>query len=566
MKKENNALKGRILKKAAITFLRVLIITVFIITGCSKGDDAPPVSVPLLNKSKQISSFQFLVADNTNLVANVGGAINEAGKTITVVVPSGTIVTSLIPEIGMSTSAAVSPEGAQNFTNSVTYIVTAEDGTKSNYEVNVEVTASEANEIISFTFLAANNLGLITDVAGVVDETAKTIMAVVPTASVITGLTSEIEISLNATISPEGVQDFTTSVIYTVTAENGTSIDYEVNISTQGEVEREALTAIYDANPGNDLGWDLADPDVNNWDGVTTNADGNVLELDIGNTSLLNIPVEIGNLINLEVLSIDNMSVTSLPAEIGQLTNLTYLNLYDINLTSLPVEIWELTNLTFLNISGNNNLASVPSEIGELSNLIYLLSSSNGLTSIPEEISQLSNLTYLDLGNNNFTDFPTQLLSITSLLNLVLDGNAITSLPAEIGQLTNLIDLRLDYNNLTSLPVEIGQLVNLTDLRLISNNLTSLPAEIAQLNNLTYLDLRNNNLTNFPVQFLQKTSLRTLNLSNNSLFFIPFSVSSMTFLNTLNLGGNSLTTVPQAVCDLTLFGVNLILDAEVTCL
>lgn len=442
MKKENKALKGRILTKITSTFLGVILITAFILTGCSKDDDGKTLS-----EANQITSFQFSARDNTVLAADIAGVINETGKTITVVVPSGTTVTGLTPEIGVSTGATVSPEGTQNFTNSVIYTVTAENGTESNYEVNVEITASEANEITSFAFLATDNVVLTADVLGIIDETAKTIMVVVPTGTVVTGLTSETGISPNATISPEGAQNFTNSVTYTVTAENGTSIDYEISISTQGEVEREALTAIYEANPGNTLGWDLADPDVNNWDGVTTNADGNVVELDIGNTiNLPNIPAEIGNLINLERLYIDNMGVTSLPAEIGQLTNLTYLNLYDIALTSLPIEIGQLTNLTYLNISSNNNLDSIPSEIGNLTNLVELHLYHNALISFPVELVQITSLRILSLRDNNITSIPLEVSTMGYLDILNIEENDLINIPQPVCDLEALYGVNLIFD------------------------------------------------------------------------------------------------------------------------
>jgi Leucine-rich repeat (LRR) protein len=51
---------------------------------------------------------------------------------------------------------------------------------------------------------------------------------------------------------------------------------------------------------------------------------------------LIKLPAEIGNLINLEILSLINNNLTSLPAEIGNLFNLQQLNLCYNQLTSLP--------------------------------------------------------------------------------------------------------------------------------------------------------------------------------------------------------------------------------------
>lgn len=74
---------------------------------------------------------------------NIGeaiGVINDTDGTIDVEVPEGTALTSLSPVITVSPGASVSPASgtAQDFTNPVTYTVTAADGqTTKEYEVTV---------------------------------------------------------------------------------------------------------------------------------------------------------------------------------------------------------------------------------------------------------------------------------------------------------------------------------------------------------------------------------------------------------------------------------------------
>ncbi|WP_425392096.1 BspA family leucine-rich repeat surface protein [Ekhidna sp.] len=82
---------------------------------------------------------------------------NDLG-TIEVVMPVGTDVTGLTPTIEVSTGAAVSPESeiAQDFSNSVTYTVTAEDGiTTKSYEVLV--TTINQGLIAYYPFNGATN-------------------------------------------------------------------------------------------------------------------------------------------------------------------------------------------------------------------------------------------------------------------------------------------------------------------------------------------------------------------------------------------------------------------------
>jgi len=79
-------------------------------------------------------------------LASVDGTIDAPNHTVSVVLPYGTDVTALAPTIALSQGATVSPLSgvAQDFTNPVTYTVTAEDGvTTMPWMVTVTFTAPE---------------------------------------------------------------------------------------------------------------------------------------------------------------------------------------------------------------------------------------------------------------------------------------------------------------------------------------------------------------------------------------------------------------------------------------
>jgi hypothetical protein len=68
------------------------------------------------------------------------GVIDQDAHTIAVTVPYGTDVTNLTPTITLSDGATVSPTDSQDFTNPVTYTVTAQDGiTTQSYVVTVTI-------------------------------------------------------------------------------------------------------------------------------------------------------------------------------------------------------------------------------------------------------------------------------------------------------------------------------------------------------------------------------------------------------------------------------------------
>jgi hypothetical protein len=72
------------------------------------------------------------------------GVIDETAHTVSVSVPSGTDMTALAPYISVSPDAFVVPFAgvAQDFSQAVTYTVTAEDGSTQEYEVSVSVPVS----------------------------------------------------------------------------------------------------------------------------------------------------------------------------------------------------------------------------------------------------------------------------------------------------------------------------------------------------------------------------------------------------------------------------------------
>jgi Tfp pilus assembly protein PilV len=105
---------------------------------CSDDDDTAPTDPE--NSEKNIISFKF-----PGLTPNVTATINATAKTIAATVPAGTDVTALVPTIEISEDASITPASgaAQNFTNPVTYTVTAEDDSQQTYTVTVTVEEAE---------------------------------------------------------------------------------------------------------------------------------------------------------------------------------------------------------------------------------------------------------------------------------------------------------------------------------------------------------------------------------------------------------------------------------------
>ncbi|NET45691.1 COR domain-containing protein [Okeania sp. SIO2B3] len=175
----------------------------------------------------------------------------------------------------------------------------------------------------------------------------------------------------------------------------------------------------------------------------------------------------------------------------------------DEKLTEIPYEVWELDNIEVLSLR-NNELTSIPASISKLTNLTGLYLRNNELTSIPASISKLTNLTGLYLSFNQLTIIPESISKLTNLTGLYLRNNELTSIPASISKLTNLTWLDLSDNQLKSIPESISKLTNLTWLDLSDNQLKSIPESISKLTNLTWLDLSGNPLENPPIEIAEE--------------------------------------------------------------
>jgi Leucine-rich repeat (LRR) protein len=134
--------------------------------------------------------------------------------------------------------------------------------------------------------------------------------------------------------------------------------------------------------------------------------------------NLETLPENLGEVLlgfpNLEELEIRNSVIGDLPVEIGMLTNLKKIRLENCRITSIPESIGDLVHLEHLDLE-NNKITFLPDSIGNLIKLRHLDISKNEVSYIPESIGNLINLQHLDLGNNNLTTLPKRLADLKSV-------------------------------------------------------------------------------------------------------------------------------------------------------
>src|SRR5512143_41732 len=130
------------MKKHCVAFL-IMVFIAMLLASCSGGGGDS--SSPSLSSEKAITAFSFTSPAAT-------GTINENAKTITVTVPFGTNVKALVAaftttgaNVKVGSTAQVSGTTPNDFTNPVSYIVTAADSSTAMYAVTVNIAANPAN-------------------------------------------------------------------------------------------------------------------------------------------------------------------------------------------------------------------------------------------------------------------------------------------------------------------------------------------------------------------------------------------------------------------------------------
>ncbi len=485
-------------KQSTLKKLGILCLSLFILSACSKDDDNDNGTG---NSGAEITSFTFLAADHEGLSEDVKATIDKGNRAIKAELPSNVDIKTLKPTITVLEGASVSPKdkAETDFSEAVTYTVTAEDGSEAKYTVTVTLGRSSAKVITSFKFLASDNDALSEDIEADIDEEDKTITIAISSEIDVTALKPTISLSDKATIDPDNkvAMDFTNDVTYTVTAEDGSKVEYTAATAL---TEREALIAIYNANPVLQFEWNLDGP-IFGWTGVKFNDEGKVTGLNFPFASRVRIsviPPEIKYLPNLEsIFIVRSFFLESLPKEIGELKNLRSLVISQTQLGTLPTEIGNLENLKELNIS-DNRIAEIPASIGNLTNLETLFFGRNLITTFPKEIAQLDNLSVLGFGNSDIETFPAEITQMANLTSLNITTSSIESLPDEIGNLVNLTRLDLRENKIKTIPASVGSLTNLEDLILHFNQIAELPKEIGNLSKLGTFLIQGNPVTTIP--------------------------------------------------------------------
>lgn len=232
---------GKYIKSNVFTSL-VIALLMLSNTGCEDDNKVE------ISSEKKLLSFSFLKAKNSVLVADVNGVIDEATHTVTLSIPQvGADVSQLVATFETTdyTSIAIgytpqeSGQTFNDFNDPVEYEITALDGSKQIYTVNVSTLPNDEAQIKTLILKKEFNSDIENDYTGVINETAGTIDFILPDGSQKAALKMSFTLSSKAKLyigdkqqeNNLTINDFTDPITYTVKAEDGIHTkDYMVTV------------------------------------------------------------------------------------------------------------------------------------------------------------------------------------------------------------------------------------------------------------------------------------------------------------------------------------------------
>ncbi|TYI61220.1 hypothetical protein E1A91_D10G158000v1 [Gossypium mustelinum] len=321
---------------------------------------------------------------------------------------------------------------------------------------------------------------------------------------------------------------------------------------------------------------ELWDPNTQccSWKGVTCDALGHVIGIDLSYQNLSGSFYSIFNLHHLQRLNLaaNNFNTTLFQYGFGKLPNLTHLDLsascfHD----QIPVGISYLTRLVSLNLSyqddcywrNDQSSASLKLEKPNFKTLIKKMRSLRELyldgVNISSQSSEwcettslsLPKLSVLSMSNCDLNGhFPAEFFLLPKMQRIDISDNSRLMGQLPEFPINNTLEvLSLQYTNFSGkLPESISNLkllrvLTLSKLSLNFNSISgSIPPSIANLSSLVELDLSGNNFNGLIPPFHRSgvPNLAYLDLSRNRLSgSIPSSLFTLSTLQTLSLGYNS---------------------------
>jgi len=186
---------------------------------------------PAGNDQAEITGFTLLDLNHENVTLNT--FFDNTNDSVFIEVLAGTDVTQVVADIQVSEGAEIQPKSGDtlDFTLPLNFTVISENQMNTKiWTVKVTVAAAFSSEANITGFVIPNSVG-----DAVIDPGTHSISVVMPFGTDLTSLAPEITVSAGASVSPASgdAVDFTNPVVYTVTAQDGSTVDWTVSVTTK---------------------------------------------------------------------------------------------------------------------------------------------------------------------------------------------------------------------------------------------------------------------------------------------------------------------------------------------
>jgi hypothetical protein len=148
----------------------------------------------------------------------------------------------------------------------------------------------------------------------------------------------------------------------------------------------------------------------------------------------------------------------------NSLQDIVELDISNKNINEIPSQIEKFSKLTLL-IADCNNIENLPSELFKLKSLSMLSLSNNQISVLPNKIEDI-NIFYLDISNNPIKTLPEIIYKKKRISNLFLHNTSIEFISEDICQLKNLITLTFDDKHLPTIVKYLSSFPNIDSINL----------------------------------------------------------------------------------------------------
>ncbi|MEP1035624.1 cadherin domain-containing protein [Ekhidna sp.] len=322
-------------------------------------------------------SIEFLPYTGTDILTfelaeQNGPAVidNDGSSTVTMEVMAGTDISALTPDITVSQGATVSPaSGAvQDFTSSVTYTITAEDGGTADMEVTVtEEIATPTDILLSSTSVdEKSSSGAIVGTLSTLDDNFEESFNFYVVAELESDDWQSFDISGNNLITTDFIPlDFETknSFTFNISVQDNDGEIFEKEFTITLNDVNEAPTNIFLSNTtideSNPIGTSVGSLTAEDVD----QSDVYAYSLKEGNTDNASFAIDGDQLVTAEILDFETKNTYNLEIIVSDQGGLTFEQEFAITVNDLPKQI---TSITLSNNLVDENL-SVGTVVGTLS-------------------------------------------------------------------------------------------------------------------------------------------------------------------------------------------------------